>query len=64
MQMNLWKDSINNRSLLKFWQLKDKFDWGGDLNFIKEIPLKTYPTKVVKKFQNLKIWLKFATGNR
>ena len=29
-------------------------DWGG-LNFIKDIPLKTNPTKVVKKFQNLKI---------
>ena len=31
--------------------------WGGvvDLNFIKDIPLKTIPTKVVKKFQNLKI---------
>ena len=31
-------------------------DWvGGGLNFISEIPLKTNPTKVVKKFQNLKI---------
>ena len=31
-------------------------DWGwGGLNFIKEIPLKTNPTKFVKKFQNLKI---------
>ena len=40
-------------------------DWGwGGLNFIKEIPLKTNPTKVVKKFQNLKIWLKFAPDNR
>ena len=31
-------------------------DWGwGGLNFIKEISLKTNPTKVVKKFKNLKI---------
>ena len=28
---------------------------GEGLNFIKDIPLKTNPTKVVKKFQNLKI---------
>ena len=40
-------------------------DWGwGGLNFIKEIPLKTNPTKFVKKFQNLKIWLKITIGNR
>ena len=35
-------------------------DWGwvgggGGLNFVKEIPLKTNPTKVVKKCQNLRI---------
>ena len=28
---------------------------GGGLNIIKDIPLKTNPRKVVKKFQNLKI---------
>ena len=37
---------------------------GGGLNFIKDIPLKTNPTKVVKKFQNLKIWPKIPIGNR
>ena len=37
---------------------------GGGLNFIKEIPLKTNPRKVEKKFQTLKILLKFASGNR
>ena len=58
--------SQNSQNLMK---KKASYIWGfwtksHENNFIKEIPLKTNRSKVVKKFQNLKIWLKFATGNR
>ena len=58
--------SQNSQNLMK---KKASYIWGfwtksHENNFIKEIPLKTNPSKFVEKFQNLKIWLKFAPGNR